>query len=163
MERHFTVTGFVVHQGRTVLHWHQHGQMWLPPGGHVEPDEDPVTALRREVREETGLEIAVVSQPQGLGFDRPQVLPPPFTILLEDSYQPGPRHQHIDLIYFCRVVGSSTLKPPTINSGVLWVDQSTLMANRPIEFKGCGIAAPVPAEVRELALRAIQFVRDVTG
>ena len=42
--RHFTATGFVVHEGATLLHWHPKVKMWLPPGGHIEPNEDPVQA-----------------------------------------------------------------------------------------------------------------------
>ena len=34
--------------------------IWAPPGGHLEPDEDPEKGLHREVREETGLEIEVL-------------------------------------------------------------------------------------------------------
>ncbi|NCC33621.1 MAG: NUDIX hydrolase, partial [Chloroflexia bacterium] len=32
-------------------------QFWILPGGGREPDEDAETCLRREVREETGLDI----------------------------------------------------------------------------------------------------------
>lgn len=32
---------------------------WLTPGGEIEPDEEPLAAARREVREELGLELDV--------------------------------------------------------------------------------------------------------
>lgn len=37
---------------------HKNAKRWLPPGGHVEPDEDPRTTVVRELREELGLEAA---------------------------------------------------------------------------------------------------------
>lgn len=33
---------------------HRTSGLWLPSGGHVEPDEDPVTTVEREVLEELG-------------------------------------------------------------------------------------------------------------
>ncbi len=39
----------------TVLVFHQRFQVWMPPGGRVEPVEDPLAAARRELFEETGL------------------------------------------------------------------------------------------------------------
>jgi len=35
---------------------HKKAQLWLPPGGHVEPDEDPRETARRECREELGID-----------------------------------------------------------------------------------------------------------
>ena len=58
--RHFTATAYVVHDGRVALHWHPKVMAWLPPGGHVEENEDPVQAVLRETEEETGLKTAVV-------------------------------------------------------------------------------------------------------
>lgn len=35
---------------------HKKAELWLPPGGHVEPNEDPKETVRREIREELGIE-----------------------------------------------------------------------------------------------------------
>ena len=35
---------------------HRLAGLWLPPGGHVEPGEDPAVTAARETREELGLE-----------------------------------------------------------------------------------------------------------
>ena len=36
---------------------HKNARLWLPSGGHVEPDEDPRLTVVRELREELGLDI----------------------------------------------------------------------------------------------------------
>ena len=57
--RHFTATGFVAHDGAVLLHWHQKVREWLPPGGHIEDNEDPVQAVLREISEEAGVSAEV--------------------------------------------------------------------------------------------------------
>jgi 8-oxo-dGTP pyrophosphatase MutT (NUDIX family) len=48
----------VTDDGRVLLAQHRLAGLWLPPGGHVEPDEDPALTAVREVREELGIETA---------------------------------------------------------------------------------------------------------
>ena len=154
MIRHFTSTGFVVRGDSTLLHWHKRLQQWMPPGGHIEPDEDPVQAVLREIREETGLICEVIPTTTTLGFTYPQQLPPPYTILVEDIPGPDEPHKHIDLIYFCRPQDDAehrTVDDPTLR----WVTAAELRANGPLDVAGCGVSAQVPEDVRELALIAI--------
>ncbi len=116
-KREFTVAVFVVHDGAVLLHWHKKLDMWLPPGGHVEPGELPDEAAVRETKEEAGLDIVLVDT-----ADDPRPPPPgpqrlcrPLGIQLEDippvtapephnhmgmgGAAPARHHQHIDLIY----------------------------------------------------------------
>ena len=97
--RHFTSTTFVVFNGRTLLHFHKSLKMWLPPGGHIEPDELPHECAVREVLEETGLDVVLVEDGErvngGISKEGVTELPSPRYILLEDI---NPHHEHIDLI-----------------------------------------------------------------
>ncbi len=49
----------VIDGGHILLVDHKNAQLWLPTGGHVEPDEDPRATVVRELKEELGLEIAL--------------------------------------------------------------------------------------------------------
>jgi len=97
--RDFCVAVFVVHEGRILLHWHRKLGRWLPPGGHIEPNELPDEAAIREVEEETGVRVTLWEEATfavaGAGLPRP--LCRPAGIQLEDI---APGHQHIDLVYF---------------------------------------------------------------
>ena len=104
IERHFTASGFLSHDGRTALHWHRLGK-WLPPGGHLEPNEDPVQAMLREVEEETGIAARVIPTATPYPHGGQPQLPPPASIgiyeIPGDAHAPG-AHQHIDFVYFAR-------------------------------------------------------------
>lgn len=158
MKRHFTATGFVVQGDATLLHWHKRLGQWMPPGGHIEEDEDPVQAVLREIREETGIVAEVIGGGLALGFEYPEQLPAPYTILLEDIPGPGEPHKHIDLIYFCRPLDGASherVEDPTLR----WVHEDELRDHGPLEVAGCGVTARVPEDVRALALLAIEAGR----
>ena len=113
--REFTVAVFVVHQDAVLLHWHRKLRRWLPPGGHVEPDELPDEAAIRETREEAGLQVELLEGAHLPGVtdvpalaDGPRRLAQPLGIQLEDI---PPDHQHVDLIYLARPAPGSSPQP----------------------------------------------------
>ena len=155
MVRHFTATAFVVHDGHLALHWHSKVKAWLPPGGHVNENEDPVQAVLREVEEETGLrtKVVVTSEPR-LELVYPRQVPPPFTIMIEDIDDPDEgHHQHIDMIYMCRPAGP--VGP--LNDGWLWVAKSLLAQGARLGQGREHRVAP-PEDVRLLAQHAFDAV-----
>ena len=97
--RDFTTAVFVVHEGRVLLHRHVKLNRWLPPGGHIEPNEIPDDAALREVMEETSVEATLVGIP-AIDIDlpgQPKQLCPPAGIQITAI---GPGHEHIDIVYF---------------------------------------------------------------
>lgn len=157
-ERHFTATGFVVHLNNVLLHWHPKVKAWLPPGGHIEINEDPVDAVLREITEETGLEVQIVSDGLKIEVSYPMQVPPPVTILIEDINDPVTGyHQHIDLIYFCRVLDLY----PQVNKGWQWVSYQELIEGVPLQY-GSLYGTPPPKDVSLLGCQAIKTVGGTT-
>jgi 8-oxo-dGTP pyrophosphatase MutT (NUDIX family) len=159
MQRHFTVTGFVAQNGRTALHWHRLGR-WLPPGGHIEQNEDPLQAVVREVREEIGLDVEVIPTAAAYRYSGPPQLPVPATIAIYDladgDRQVREHHQHIDLVYFTRPrAANATPATDRDEAAWLWVDADQLRAETALTHAASGRSAPIPADVRELALAAL--------
>ena len=146
VERQFVATAFVVDGDSTLLLYHKKLQMWLPPGGHIDPGETPDEAVRREVREETGLEVEIVPDDGPSGPSDPGVatLHRPRIVQLQDIPDPKGFHQHIDLIYFCRPVG-----------GRLNPAEAELEALRWFTYEELADGA-ITHEVRDSARRAIE-------
>ena len=132
----------------------------MPPGGHVEEEEEPVEAHLREIREETGLEAEIVSEFANYEFDLPRQLPPPRVILLEDIGGDQPDHQHIDLIYYCRSLGPALGADSGEKTG-RWVGIAELEGAAGLELDGRLL--PLADDVRVLAIDAIRRVGSTVG
>jgi ADP-ribose pyrophosphatase YjhB (NUDIX family) len=105
MERHFTATVYIFHQSKALLHRHPKLNKWLPPGGHVELNETPPDAAKREALEETSLDVHLLADDR-FAIDSPgsTTFSRPFHCLLENipEHKGVPAHQHMDFIYLGR-------------------------------------------------------------
>ena len=81
--RHFVASGYIVKDDRILLVNHKKHGMWLPVGGHMEGDETPDQTVKREVKEETGLDVEIISDNYpDFKNKRVEMLNRPFTIAL---------------------------------------------------------------------------------
>jgi 8-oxo-dGTP pyrophosphatase MutT (NUDIX family) len=95
----FVVTVFIVHDNKVLLVHHPKYDKWIPMGGHIEMDEDVETALYREVREETGLDVEILSKKPNIETTDTKFLLTPNYM---DVHEANPPHKHIALVYFAR-------------------------------------------------------------
>jgi 8-oxo-dGTP pyrophosphatase MutT (NUDIX family) len=163
VERHFTVSGFVVEGDATLLHWHQKLQIWLPPGGHIDPNEDPIQAVVREALEETGYACEVVPHEAPLPFSNVGQLPGPLKIIVADvgASTKEAAHQHIDFSYALRPIAGAPRSTPEEEGEFVWVNLDLLLSGEPLRLGSCGVEVPPPDDVRVIGLRAIELVRRV--
>ena len=162
MQRHFTVTGFLSQGGRTALHWHRLNA-WLPPGGHVEPDEDPVQAVLREILEETGIQAELLNAEPRFAHAEPAQLPPPVNIGAYDlpDGDGGLReaHQHIDLIYFTRAAEGQAADLPIDGQEWRWVTEDELRKARALHHAASDTKQAPREDVRLQGIAAIEANR----
>lgn len=101
---HVTGSALVIGPRGVLLHLHKRLEMWLQPGGHLEPGETPWAAARREAEEETGLDLA---------WPDPERVP---RLAHLDVHDGGRGHTHLDLRYLLAVDGDDEPRPPAYES-----------------------------------------------
>ena len=122
----FTASVYVVEGDRVLLHKHKKLGIWLPPGGHVELDEDPNQAAIKEVREETGLDITLVGNnhmAKTWSDGSRDLITPKF--INRHYFDSTHTHEHIDSVYFGRVSGGA-LRPEVEGAEVKWFSKSEI-------------------------------------
>jgi 8-oxo-dGTP diphosphatase len=142
-ETDIVIAAFVMHEGRLLLVRHAKLGKWLPPGGHIEPDETPDEAVLREVREETGLDVELVHREEIAGDGCSGIVRELALPFYANVHSVGD-HDHACLFYLCRA-GSGRVSISHESRGHRWVTPQELAE-----------AGDVPEDVRrigELAFR----------
>lgn len=101
--QHLTASGMVICHDRILLVHHRRIGAWVPPGGHVEVDELPHETAIREIEEETGVKVEIISPPMPNTGDPDAIfLPEPLYVQAVLALENGTRFYHLDLAYLCR-------------------------------------------------------------
>jgi len=113
----FTVQAYIVYQDKVLLIHHIKLNKWLPIGGHIELNEDPEEALFREIKEECGLDVTVMSfKPQIEHINGKFLYAPKFL----DIHKISDTHRHIGMIYFLKSSSDQVKLEEGIHSGIRW-------------------------------------------
>ncbi|HTE57165.1 MAG TPA: NUDIX domain-containing protein [Verrucomicrobiae bacterium] len=118
----FIVTAFVVYEDTVMLVNHPRYGRWVPMGGHVELDEDPDQALQREIAEETGLEVEILSERAPIKTADGHMLYTPNCVDVHEANAP---HKHISLNYYVRATHNSHVKSDE-HTDIRWFTEEEL-------------------------------------
>jgi 8-oxo-dGTP pyrophosphatase MutT (NUDIX family) len=97
----FTADVFIVHKNTVLLRMHEKYHTLLAVGGHVELNEDPATAAKRECMEEVGLPVTLMGE-----HETPRSPESTFRFLPTPAgmniHYVSDTHQHVSVVYFAR-------------------------------------------------------------
>jgi 8-oxo-dGTP pyrophosphatase MutT (NUDIX family) len=139
----FTVAIFVVRDRQVLLVHHRKLGHWLPLGGHIELDEDPEAAARREAQEESGLEVEIIGErPPTTGPGTRALIAPRFL----DIHRITDSHEHIGMIYWARPRNGLLTLAAAEHHDIRWCSEMDLEQLNP----------PVSPAVRWYCLKAVE-------
>ncbi|MBI2583524.1 MAG: NUDIX domain-containing protein [Candidatus Aenigmarchaeota archaeon] len=142
MKNHFVANCYGIRRGKVLLGFHKKEGKWLPLGGHIKSGETPEEAVRREFREESGLQVEFLT---GKEYSSGKI---------KSLHQPqkmnlvcmGDHPLHINLIYFCRVKKGGEKISEREHRKLRWFSKGDIEKER------------LDADVRLYAKEAIGFV-----
>lgn len=123
------VGAYIVYKDTVLLRLHEKYLVWAHVGGHVELDEDPVTAIKRECLEEVGLSITLhneLTTTSLTDYIESVELPTPAHM---NIHRINATHQHIDLIYYAHST-TDVVVPEQVSDTWAWQTRDQV-ANHP--------------------------------
>jgi len=139
----YTASAFLIRDGKILFMDHEKLGQWIQPGGHIEGEETPDQAAKREILEETGYRIKFVDGEQPEEFSEEEDLPKPFHVNIHRIRE---NHLHCDFMYLAEVSGESEATHSHEHSGLRWFTMEELEDG---EFD-------MPDNVRRTALKALR-------
>jgi 8-oxo-dGTP pyrophosphatase MutT (NUDIX family) len=120
---------------------------WLPPGGIIDPAEQPADAAVREVFEETGV-LAVPERLVAVTVGPPATLPN------------GDQVQYLDLLFRCRAIGGEARVNDSESVEVGWFPLSALP---PLSERALSLLERTTSDVAEAAFTFSGVARALGG
>lgn len=139
----YTASAFIIRDGKILFMNHEKLGKWIQPGGHIEENETPDQAARREVREETGFKIEFIDGEIPENFSRDQDLPVPFHT---NIHRIRDGHLHYDLMYLAKIKSEGKATHSHEHSGLKWFSEQELKTGE----------HDMPDNVRRTALKALK-------
>lgn len=119
----FTSTAYIVYKNKVLLILHKQLNLWLPIGGHIEPKEDPEQAVLREIKEECGLKVKILSsKPKLKKVDTKFLFTPNFL----DIHNISKNHKHICFNYFAKAKSDKVKLNKKEHLDIHWFSKSDL-------------------------------------
>ena len=149
MKTDLTAAGYVFHNSKLLLIYHTKLNMWLPPGGHIEPNEIPDDAALREIEEETGVKARIIDAlpsnvPQIMQGVKRQTAVPFYT----NVHSVGD-HDHYGACYLC-VADSDEVKLTNESQSYRWLSREEVEADKQIR-----------ADIKAIALAAFNHFKNL--
>ncbi len=145
MKVDLTVAGYIFNDNKLLLIHHNKLNRWLPVGGHIEKDEVPDDALRREIKEETNLDIEILNSTgiKEVGSTK-RNLKTPFYVNVHSVGD----HDHCCFFYICKALNSEDLKINNELRNYKWFSEADLSDDY------------ISPDVKEIATEAFKLIKN---